>query len=152
MHETEFIRRQLALERAHLREILEAVRRGCAVGGHSRALADYLDWASQRLIGQLDAHRSALQAAPGLGADTRAQLDALSGAAVAARDGGNGRPVDLRAERLLALMAAWTDPLETAAGRTLRVTHWRQAAQLSADTIFQERQLYGAARAAAGLS
>jgi hypothetical protein len=144
MHETEFIRRQLTLERAHLREILEAVRRGCPVGGNSRALADYLDWASQRLLGQLEAHRTALQAAPALGADTRAQLDTLSGAAAAARDGG--------AERLLGLLAAWTDPLESAAARTLRVTHWRQAAQLSAETILQERQLYTAARAAAGLS
>lgn len=151
MQETAFIRRQLALERAHLREILAAVRRGGTGGGNSRALAEYLDWAGRRLIGQLDAHRNALQAAAAPAADTRAQLDQLA-AAAAACDGGNGRTADRRAEQLLALLAAWTDPLETAAGHTLRVTHWRQAAQLSADTILQERQLYAAARAATGLS
>lgn len=143
MHETEFIRRQLALERTHLREILEALRRGAAVGGNSRALADYLDWAGRRLVGQLDAHRIALQAAPLLSADTRAQLAQLSGAAA---------PLQGGTEPLLALIAAWTDPLETQAARTLPIAHWRQVVHLSADTILQERQLYAAARDAAGLS
>ena len=143
MQETEFIRGQLTLERAHLREILEAVRRGCPVGGNSRALADYLDWAGRRLVGQLDAHRNALQAAPLLSPDTRAQLEQLSGAAAQLHGG---------AERLLALIAAWTDPLERQAARTLPIAHWRQAVHLSADTILQERRLYTAARDAAGLS
>jgi len=57
-----------------------------------------------------------------------------------------------RAAQLLALLDGGTEPLETVAGRTLRIQHWRQAAQLSADSILEERQLYAAARSAVSLA
>ena len=57
-----------------------------------------------------------------------------------------------QAERLLAVLDAWTEPLDILAGQTLRIGHWRQAAQLSADSILAERQLYAAARSAVGLA
>jgi hypothetical protein len=152
MNETDYLRAQLALERAHLQAILQAVRHGRPALRNARPIADYIDWAVPRLVGQLDAQRQALLAATPSGADSRAQLERLSGAAAALADGASGSPADLRAERLLALLAAWSDPLEALAGGTLRVTQWRQAAQLSADTILHERQLYAAACAAAGLS
>ncbi len=65
------------------------------------------------------------------------------------------RPLHLQGERLLALMPALTQleaSLDALAGGTFRVNHWRRAAQLNADTILEERQLYVAARSAAGLS
>ncbi len=92
-----------------------------------------------------------MRSAPATGTDLHARLERLTAAAAVA-DGGDGGLSDLRAERLPALIAAWSEPLETLAGSTLRITQWRQAAQLSADTILQERQLYGAACAAVGRS
>jgi hypothetical protein len=152
MNETDYLRAQLALERAHLQAILQAVRHGSPALRNARPIADYIDWAGRRLVGQLDAQRQALLAATVSSADGRAPLERLSGAAAAVSDGAAASPADLKAERLLALLAAWSDPLEALAGSTLRVTQWRQAAQLSADTILQERRLYTAACAAAGLS
>jgi hypothetical protein len=125
MNEIDFIRQQLALERTHLQEILRAVCHGSAALRNSRAVADYIDWASRRLAEQLDA-------------DARTQRAKLSGAA--------------QDEHLLAQLGAWSEPLESQAGHRLRITYWRQVARLSADTILQERQLYAAARAAAGLT
>jgi hypothetical protein len=142
MNETDFIRAQLTAERAHLRAILEAVRTGTPNVGQAHAVADYIEWAHQRLIAQLDAHRRALGALPATGADTRAQLASIAAAAAGFAP---------TAERLLALLDAWSDSLDSLAGRTLRVGHWRRAAPLSADTILEERQRYAAARAAAGL-
>ena len=125
MNEADFIRRQLALERSHLSEILQAVRRDGALLENSRAVADYIEWGSGRLLAT---------SAPD--PDTRGQLAGLSGAD--------------RAERLLALIAACSDPVRAEADRTLGIVQWRRVAQLSADTILQERQLYGAARDAVG--
>lgn len=142
MNETDFIRAQLAAERAHLRGILEAVRAGTLEVGLARPAADYIEWAGQRLVAQLNAHRRALEALPATGADARAQLASLAGAAARLAGNGNG---------LLALLDAWSDSLDSLAGRTLRVSHWRQAAQLSADTILEERQRYAAARGAGGV-
>ena len=152
MNESDFIRQQLAAEHAHLREILKAVSAAGPVIGNSRPVADYIEWARRRLLAQLDAHRSALQAAHAPGADTRAHLARLCGAAAQLAEDGAARPAQVLAARLVALLDAWDGPLDTLAGRTLRIGHWRQAAHLSADTILEERQLYAAARGAAGLS
>jgi hypothetical protein len=138
MNETDFIRQQLSAERAHLREILLAVPEESGPVKMARPVAAYVEWASRRLLNQLSAHCCALQAAPAMAA-------AAAEAAAAASH-------TLRAKRLLALLEAWGDPLDTLAGARLRIAHWRQAAQLSADTILEERQLYAAARVAAGLT
>jgi hypothetical protein len=151
MNETDFIRAQLAAERGHLRDILEAVRAGTLEVGAARPAAAYIEWARQRLVAQLDAHRRALEAMPATGADTRAQLAKLAGAAAGLAENATVRPLNGVAERLLALLNAWSDSLDSLAGRTLRVGHWRQAAQLSADTILEERQRYAAARGARGV-
>jgi hypothetical protein len=136
MNETDFIRQQLAAERAHLREILAAVQRGTPAMANERSVGLYLDWASRRLVQQIAAHQLAL-GAPDHGAATRQPAKES-----AAR----------HAERLLTLLEAGTEPLDTVAGRTLRTSHWRQAAGLSADSILEERQLYAAARSAVGLA
>jgi hypothetical protein len=149
MNELDFIRRQLATEHAHLREILEAVQRGTAASGTARPVAAYIDWASRRLRQQLAAHHSALAA---LGSDAAEQP--LGRVAAALDTVGTGTPTRQpaqRAPRLLALLDAWTEPLDTLAGGSLRISHWRQAARLSADSILEERQLYAAARSALGL-
>jgi hypothetical protein len=147
MNESEYLRQQLATERAHLREILQAVRAGTAGVGNARPVADYIDWASHRLVAQLSAHCVALQSGSGTAAETRAQLNKVSGAMSAA----TATAPHGVAEPLLALLDAWSDSLDSLAGHTLRAAHWRQAAQLNADTILAERRLHAAARAAAGL-
>lgn len=147
MNETDFIREQLRLERTHLREILRAWRQTGAGEPPQHPVALYLDWAGRRLIDQVLAHHTALRDAgtldPALG-------PALAAATSAARQAQNGTAsaAHLRAEALLALLEAWSEPLDVAAGRALRIPHWRRAAQLSADSIIQERQLYAAARGA----
>ena len=151
MNETDFIRAQLAAERAHLRDILEAVRAATLEVGQARPAADYIEWAGQRLVAQLDAHRRALQALPATGADTRAQLARLAGAAGRLAEHGTGRPLHEVAEQLLAALDAWSDSLDAFAGRTLRIGHWRQAAHMTADSILEERQRYAAARGAAAV-
>jgi len=136
MNETDFIRQQLAAERAHLRQILDALPPASAAGAPARPVALYIDWAGRRLLQQFQAHCATLQAVPALGLETT-------------------RPLHLQAERLLALMPALTQleaSLDALAGGTFRVSHWRQAAQLNADTILEERRLYAAARGAAGLT
>ncbi|HEY6457089.1 MAG TPA: hypothetical protein VIY90_17575 [Steroidobacteraceae bacterium] len=152
MNETEFIRQQLAAERAHLREILLVVRQGTDPAKMARPVAAYVEWASQRLLQQLSAHRSALQAVPTIAAATRAQLTDVSSIATHAVEAPAARSRRVQAQRLLALLEAWSDSLDAVAGATLRIGHWRQVAHLSADTILEERQLYAAARAAAGLT
>jgi hypothetical protein len=141
MNETDFIRQQLAAERAHLREILEAVRDGTAATGAAAPVSRYIEWAGRRIRQQLATHHSAL-AALGDGAAS-APLSRIT----AALGGADAGP-----ERLLALLDAWTEPLDALAGRALRINHWRQAAALSADSILEERQRYAAARSAAGLA
>jgi hypothetical protein len=152
MNETDFIRRQLALERAHLREILLAVPQEPGVVKMARPVTAYVEWASRRLLNQLGAHRCALQAVPAMTAATHAQLSAVSSAATQAVEAAGAAALNVRAKRLLALLEAWSEPLDELAGATLRIGHWRQAAHLSADTILEERQLYAAARVAAGLT
>ena len=150
MNETDFIRQQLAAERAHLLEILQAVHRGTAVIGNIRPVARYIDWAGRRLTQQMAAHQTALAA---LGDAAAAQpLSAVSAALSTAGANATEGQLAPRAARLLALLDAWTEPLDTLAGRSLRVNHWRQAAGLSADSILEERQLYTAARGAVGLA
>jgi hypothetical protein len=150
MNETDFIRQQLAAERAHLREILDAVRRGTAAAGSARPVAAYLEWAGRRLAQQLGAHQAALQAT-----GDAAIAEGLSRLATA-RDGANAKagafPVAQRAEQWLALLDAWTEALDAQAGRSLRLPHWRAAAGLNADSILEERRLHAAARHAAGLA
>jgi hypothetical protein len=131
MNETGYLRAQLALERAHLQVILQAVRQASPTEQAARPVADYLDWASRRLV---------------------SQLARLSGAAAVRSDGAPAPSDDVGAEHALALLTAWSDQLEALAGRTLHITQWRHIAQLNADSILQERQLYAAACAAAGLS
>ncbi len=132
MNETDFIRQQLRLERTHLREILRALYAAGAANRPAHPVALYLDWAGRRLIDQVLAHQTALQGA-------------------AAPDASPPRPLaagHLRAEELLALLDAWSEPLDAAASQGLSTAHWRRAAHLSADIILEERQLYAAARGA----
>jgi hypothetical protein len=136
MNETDFIRAQLAAERAHLREILAAVHSGTAAMADAPCVTQYLEWASQRLGQQIAAHQAALGASD------------HGGAAPALAQESAAR----RAQRLLALLEAGAEPLDTLACTTLRISHWRQAARLSADSILEERQLYAAARSAVGLA
>lgn len=152
MNEADFIRQQLAAERAHLREILLAVPQGTGPVKVARPVAAYVEWASRRLLKQLSAHRSALQALPMMAAATRAQLTEVAGAAAQALEAAAARSLNVQAKRLLTLLEAWSDSLDAVAGATLRIGHWRQAVHLSADTILEERQLYAAARVAAGLT
>jgi hypothetical protein len=152
MNETDFIRQQLAAERAHLREILLAVPQESGPVKIARPVAAYVEWASRRLLNQLSAHRCALQAVPTIAAATHAHLNEVSTAAIQAGEAAAAASLNLQAKRLLALLEAWSDPLDALAGTRLRIAHWRQAAQLSADTILEERQLYAAARVAAGLT
>jgi len=149
LNETGVIRQQLAVERDHLREILESVRRASAPAT-ARAVCEYIDWAARRLLLQLQAHHDALAGTPDPGPGRAAELARLSGAAAQLADRAGQRPMSERAEQLQALLAAWSESLEQRAAATLRVAHWRRAAQLSADSILEERQLYAAARAAAG--
>ncbi len=53
MNETDFIRQQLARERAHLQEILGIARTGSAAVRRARPIAAYIEWASRRLLAQL---------------------------------------------------------------------------------------------------
>jgi hypothetical protein len=152
MNETDFIRQQLAAERAHLREILRAVPPEMGPVKVARPISAYVEWASRRLLDQLSAHRTALQAVPAMAAAARAQLIEVSTAAGQALEAAAAHSFHARATRLLALLDTWTEPLDALAGATLRIGHWRQCAPLSADTILEERQLYAAARAAAGLT
>jgi hypothetical protein len=154
MNESDFLREQLAAERAHFREILGAVRAGDAAVSHSRPVALYLyiEWAQRRLVTQLHAHQTALQALPAVAAETRSQLAVVAAALAALGDAHPPQPTAAQAEQLLALIDAWNEPLERLVGQTLRTGHWRQAAHLTADTILEERQLYAAARGAVGLS
>jgi hypothetical protein len=151
MNETDFIRQQLAVERAHLREILLAVPQEPGPVKMARPVIAYLEWASRRLLNQLSAHGGALQGVPTIGAAARTQLNEVSALATRATEAPPAAP-NAQAQRLLALLDAWNEPMDALAGTTLRVAHWRQAAHLSADTILQERQLYAAARLAAGLT
>jgi hypothetical protein len=152
MNETDFIRQQLAAERAHLREILLVVPQELGPVKIARPITAYVEWASRRLLDQLSAHRAALQAVPTRAAATRAQLSEVPTAAGQAVDATAARSFHAQAKRLLALLEAWSEPLDALAGATLRIDHWRRCAQLNADTILEERQLYAAARAAAGLT
>lgn len=149
MNETDFIRQQLAKERAHLRELLGSVRQ--ASRGHTapHAVALYIDWAGRRLINQVEAHQTALRGAATLNPAMQTQLVAAATAARVAQTNAAGA-LPLRAEQLMAVLDAWSDPLDAAAASLLRVTHWRQVAHLTADTILEERQLYAAAHGAAG--
>jgi hypothetical protein len=133
MNETDYLRQQLATERTHLREILVALNAATATVRHPRPIEVYIDWAGRRLA-----------------AATRAQLAQV---ATAAEQAGAAKSAPhLHPAALLALLEAWNDGLDALAGTQLRIAHWRQAAHLSADTILEERQLYGAARSAVGLS
>jgi hypothetical protein len=152
MNEIDYVRGQLAAERAHLREILRVLHAGTAPIGHPRPAQLYVDWAGRRLVQQLTALQTALQAASESGPDTRAQLTGLRSAMARLTDTTSVPSPHLHAEPLLAVLEAWSDPLDVLAGTTLRVAHWRQAAHLSADTILEERRLYAAARGAMGLS
>ena len=150
MNETDFIRQQLAAERSHLREVLEAVRRGTGANANARSVALYIDWVSRRLVQQLAAHQAALEL---LDSGPASQQLARVSAAVSQVPATTAeRHSAAGAERLLAVLDAWTEPLDLLAGQTLRIGHWRQAARLSADSILEERQLYAAARSAVGLA
>jgi hypothetical protein len=152
MNETDFIRQQLAAERTHLREILLAVPQETGPVKMARPVTAYLEWASRRLLEQLSAHRCALQAVPALTGATRARLTEVATTAAHARAAAAAGSPSVQAQRLLALLEAWSEPLDALAGASLRIGHWRRAAHLSADTILEERRLYAAARLAAGLT
>ncbi len=151
MNESEYLRQQLATERLHLREILQAVRQGTAGVEVSQAVASYGDWARHRLLAQLGAHCDALQAASDTGAQVRTQLAKVSGARSEVSACGNTQPLRRMAEPVLALLDAWSDSLDMLAVSALPTSHWRRAAHSSADTILEERARYAAACAALGL-
>ena len=91
--------------------------------GAARPVADYLDWAGGDWSGSCGPGRHCRpQPRPVL---TCAQLARLS---APPRPSRRGNAACRMAERLLALLAAWSEPLETLAGSTLRITHWRRAA------------------------
>jgi hypothetical protein len=146
MNESEFLRRQLATERAHLREILQAAREGSAEISTPQAVANFGDWAGRRLVTQLGIQCEALQAVVDSDAQIRAQLAIVFSARSAVIACGTMQPLSRVAEPLLALLDAWSDALDSLAGSALPTSHWRRAAHLSADTILEERQLYAAAR------
>ena len=152
MQETDFIRQQLAAERAHLRDILLAMPQEAGPVKPARPTTAYIEWASRRLLDQLGAHRTALQAEPAIGPGMRAQLSEVASAAAAAAEAVAARSPGSQARHLLALLEAWSEALDALAGATLRIGHWRQVAHLSADTILEERQLFAAARSAAGMT
>ncbi|HTC51575.1 MAG TPA: hypothetical protein VK700_06540 [Steroidobacteraceae bacterium] len=147
MNETDLIRQQLRLERTHLREILRALGPPTASERPAHPVAVYIDWAGRRLIEQLLAHQTALQQAAALDPALQGALAAASSAARQAHNGA-ATAAHLPAQDLLAALDAWSEPLDAAAARALRIAHWRLAARLNADTILEERQLYAAARAA----
>lgn len=149
MNETDFIRQQLATERAHLRELLQSVRQASGGHGAPHPVALYIEWAGRRLLDQVQTHRTALRGAAPLNPALQTQLVAAATAARVAQSNTAGA-LPLRAEQLLAVLDAWSDPLDAAAAGLLRVAHWRQVAHLTADTILEERQLYAAAHGAAG--
>jgi hypothetical protein len=148
MNEIDFIRQQLASERSHLRDILRNLRAATATQRPPHPVALYLDWAGRRLISQVLAHHTALQGAVGLTPALQEQLAAAASAAALAADTSAASPAALHADRLLAVLDAWSEPLDARAGSALRIGHWRGAVHLSADTILEERQLYAAARGA----
>jgi hypothetical protein len=151
MNETEYVRGQLALQRAHLREIASAVHPGIAPRDHLRPAQLYLDWAGRRLLQQLTLHRTALLALPALPPALRAQLAQLASATAQLSDT-TARAPHLHAQPLLGVLDAWSPALDELAGTALRLGHWRQAGHLSADTILEERELYAAARGVLGVS
>ncbi|HEV2700879.1 MAG TPA: hypothetical protein VGV09_04560 [Steroidobacteraceae bacterium] len=148
MNETDFIRQQLASERAHLREILHSLRQTPGADRAAHPMALYIDWAGRRLITQVQAHHTALRGADTLGPAMQTQLAAAVAAAREAQTAA-ASALPRRAELLLAVLDAWSEPLDAAACTSLRVPHWRQAAHLTADIILEERQLYAAAHGAA---
>jgi len=145
MNETDFIRQQLHLEGAHLRELLHAC---AATERPAPAVAAYLQWAGPRLIDRVLAHHTALQDSAALAAPLRAQLSAAAAAARQAQAASGAQ----QSAPLRALLAAWSEPLDAAAGQLLRTAHWRRVAGLTADRILEERQLYAAAQASLGRS
>jgi hypothetical protein len=151
MNEIDFIRQQLASERAHLREILEAVRAATPASPLPHPVTVYLDWARQRLPAQLLEHRAALASIPDVDPEILCGLARVAEASSRVSETDPEQPTRM-ADPLLALLDTWSEALDTLAGRTLRIAHWRKATHLSADSILQERQLYAAARSAAGLS
>ena len=140
MNEAEFIRQQLRLEEGHLRALLQTY---VSSERPAQALTLYVHWAGARLIERVLAHETALQGCPALDAALRAALaQALTSARRARCAQGAAR-----AEQLLALLGAWSEPLQAAATGLLPTPHWRRVGQLSADSILEERQLYAAAHA-----
>ena len=129
MNESEYLRRQLATEREHLRAVLDA-RHAASVP--ASAGADYLAWAAPRLLALQDRHLQLLSA--------RLPAQALPPAGRIQAD----TPPD---DAALAALLAACETLEALAAGCYRIEDWRQAAQLRADDILRERQLYAAARA-----
>ena len=119
MNESEYIRQQLRAERSHLREVSELAQ--AAPGAALAARNGYLAWGAQR-------QREIQQRHLALLATKAIEVRAVSSAA-------------------LSNLLAAAEALETLAEPVYGIADWRRAAQLSADTILEERRLYGAARA-----
>jgi hypothetical protein len=136
MNESDYLRQQLATERAHLRELLALPRRNAVQtpGEH------YLAWATPRLLAVYERHRALLprRLAATAVAPPLPGIDRIS----------TGAGTDDAA--LAALLAAWDTQIEQPAAACYRIEDWRQVAQLRADDILTERRLYSAARAAHG--
>jgi len=161
MNESDYLRQQLAAERAHLRQLLAALRTGPSQALAARA--HYLAWATPRLLaqygrhldllpGRLAARRQTLppQAIAGISTATRAATATLAQLQAALDSPQEARLAQALAAHLAplaTLVKAWDEPLEQLAADCYRIEDWRRAAQLRADDILRERQLFAAAQA-----
>lgn len=147
MNEIEIIRAQLSTERQHVAEVVNACSRdigtrerqtspavpsaGSATGEFRQACVDYLAAALARI--GTDASREAL-----------ATLEAVRDADALA--------VESRWRSFLhTFESEWPrrcDALDSLFQRNLSVTRWRAAAGVDADSILEERRLYGRVKAA----
>jgi hypothetical protein len=127
MNEIQIIQKQLATERAHFAEVVDACAR--ARGGHGisatsdfvTACADYFAFAVTRFEPR-SAQALAAQLTAGLGAEFLSAFTEVSRGHFATLDG--------------------------MLSRNLPVTEWRTVSRIDADSIFAERARYGRVKAA----
>lgn len=130
MNESDYLRKQLSAERAHLAAVLERLR----VHPEHAGAGEYLAWAAHRLRAVYERHLILLPARLAARALPPPTLPRL----------GNGGADSTAMTKLL---LSWDSAIETPAASCYRIEDWRQVAQLRADDILKERQLYAAALA-----
>ena len=167
MNETDLIRRQLALEREHAREVIAAAQAGLRSGvaqsdcaARYRAfLAEYLrylDTTADALEGRIEAHLARSNRGSPAWPELRAARAASRARATAALGGADGAPTDLT--EILDSIIAYTDNLMSYIGLSENLEDtagaydlgaWRAVAHLDADSIMTERRRHTAMLAAA---